>query len=255
MLPLLVVASGAFLVSLAPAAQGVPACTSDDHSRFAGWYTEAAYGGVTYEGMVADIDNNAGTVCSGGGGSSTNFIYDWTMVATNFANGGNNRAHVQIGFFQYEGSCIYWATEVRKDDGGSFDRQIDLDDGCRTGTDAHPRVAYNSTTGHEDMSIGGSTLRSTSFNIYSEWSPLPFAMEVSAEGIYYQDYVPGTASNVTNVYDINLQRYTDDWTTDSNGLPTYSNICPSPHRYAKTSIDSTHSYFFFTDTSRSGDYC
>lgn len=178
------------------------------------------------------------------------------MISTNLSK-GDDRAHIQIGFFQYQGSCTYFATEVMPDNNGNdWDRRIDLADGCRTGTDAHPKVSYNPDTGYEDMSVAGSTLRSSGFDIYTEWTTQPYTAEVSAEGIYYQDEIPGTASNVTNVYDINLQRFDDSWTTDSNGLPNYGEICPAPHIYAKSSIDSsTHSFFFFTDTSRSGHDC
>jgi hypothetical protein len=88
-------------------AGAAPSCTSSQANRFAGYLTTSADGtGNTYEGIQANISNQGGIPCSGGGSSCCNFIFDWVMLATPLTGTNDNaRAHIQIGYFQYEGSC------------------------------------------------------------------------------------------------------------------------------------------------------
>jgi hypothetical protein len=116
-----------------PAAGNPIDCLSSYGSQFSGHLTTDIGSQRTWEGTKAHIENNNGAICDTGLQNSNNFWYDWVMLANNIA-GGSNRAHVQVGYFRYWGSCIYWTTEYQKLNDGNFTRHIDTADGCRTGS-------------------------------------------------------------------------------------------------------------------------
>jgi hypothetical protein len=234
-----------------PAAGNPIDCLSSYGSQFSGHLTTDTGSQRTWEGTTAHIENNNGAICDTGLQNSNNFWYDWVMLANNIA-GGSNRAHVQVGYFRYWGSCIYWATEYQKLDNGNFTRHIKTADGCRTGSAGDFTVAYNPSTGYEQMKAGSTGLDTTPWDVYSVWT-LPFVPEVSGETKYIGTDIPGTSSNPTTISHINLQKYSDDsWTTDSGTLPSWSGICRWPVRYARTAI-SSHAYSFYTKSSSSTD--
>jgi hypothetical protein len=236
-------------------AGAAPSCTSSQANRFAGYLTTSADGtGNTYEGIQANISNQGGIPCSGGGSSCCNFIFDWVMLATPLTGTNDNaRAHIQIGYFQYEGSCVYFATEVQQSNGGSFSRIIDTADGCRTGPGTTFTVRYNPSTTHEEMDNGARVVRATTWNPYAYWQQ-NFVPEVSGEGLFLQDAIAGTLGDPTNVTNIHMQRYDDSFTTNSITLPHFVDICPWPFKYDKTGIGA-HQFQNWYDNGQAGSGC
>lgn len=228
-------------------------CTSSYGSQFSGYLAPDALdaSGNTFEGIDGVIEDNAGSNCDDYGAvpDQDNFVTDWVMLANANAT-VDNRAHIQVGYFHYYGSCTYYFTEWQKYDGGDFTRSIDTADGCRNETSAEFRVKWNSSTSHEDMLVDSELLASSPFDPYNVWGE-PFIPEVSAESKYIQSNIPGTSSDPTLASDVVLQKFNNSWQSTSDGYPARVCISPQPQRYVRGTW-SNHQFNFYTDVSSSG---
>lgn len=229
-------------------------CLSSYKSYFAGILTNASdSSGHTFEGTRADIENNDNPICDTGLQNSDNFWYDWVMIAPGPPS-LSDRGHVQVGYFRYWGSCIYFATEWQKNNGSSasFTRHIKTGYGCRTETGSTLfTVKYNPSTGYEDMLEGSTNLGTSPFSIYSAWSTSTnFVPELSGESKYIGTDIPGTPTDPTAVTNIQLQKFDDSWSSLSASLPAFSDICPWPVRYFRTSV-SSHAFYFDSESTTS----